>query len=146
MADMIPAIIRVASRKVGKNDWLYATAKDDFGANTNKCNQFVYDVMVEAGLVPKPTVPKYVLWTRPPTAGEWATPSVAIAGWVVVTDPKPGDVVAEAHNYADATGHVGIVIGEKMTASASALAKGQIVQNDWGFRTDSKPTFRRFKG
>lgn len=47
---------------------------------------------------------------------------------------------------ADATGHVGIVIGEKMTASASALAKGQIVQNDWGFRTDSKPTFRRFKG
>ncbi len=50
------------------------------------------------------------------------------------------------HNYADATGHVGIVIGEKMTASASALVKGQIVQNDWGFRTDSKPTFRRFKG
>ena len=40
MADMIPVIIRVASSKVGKNDWLYATAKDNFGANTNKCNQF----------------------------------------------------------------------------------------------------------
>jgi len=145
MADMAPAIVRVATSKVGKKDWLYETAKGDFGANTNKCNLFVYDVMVEAGLNPKPTVPRYVLWTRPPTAGEWATPSVAIAGWEVVTDPKPGDVVAEAHNYSDATGHVGVVVGDKLSVSASSLVHGQIVQNDWGFRSGDKPTFRRFK-
>jgi hypothetical protein len=122
---------------------MYTKEKDDFGKNTNKCNKFVYDVLVEAGVTPPPEVPKYVVFKRPPTAGEWADPSVKIEGWVVVTDPKPGDVVAEAHHYSDATGHVGIVVGDKQTVSASALVGGVIVPNDWGFRPDQKPTFRR---
>lgn len=134
-------IAQVAKSKVGSSDWKYSEERGDFPKNTNKCNLFVYEVAVAAGATP-PTVPRYVIFNRPPTAGEWATPSVSINGWTVVTDPQPGDVVAEAHNYADATGHVGIVTGDKLTTSASALVGGVIVENDWGFRSDNHPTFR----
>jgi hypothetical protein len=147
MSPLATKIVSVATGKVGSNDWAYDREKDNFGKNTNKCNKFnkfVYDVMVEAGVQPPPSIPRYLIFSRPPTAGEWATPSTTIDGWVVVETPAPGDVVAEAHNYSDATGHVGIVVGDKLTASASALVNGQIVQNDWGFRSDNKPTFRRY--
>jgi hypothetical protein len=143
MSQFADAIVRVARSKVNRLDWLYATPKDNFAANTHKCNQFVYDVMVEAGVIPLPVVPKRIFSTRPPTAGEWASLFQKIDGWAVVTDPQPGDVVAEAANYSDATGHVGIVVGDKLTASASAKEGGRVVENDWGFRSDSKPTFRR---
>lgn len=143
MSHFAKSIVRVAEAKIGSNDWAYDKAKDNFPANTNKCNKFVYDVMVEANVRPLPEVSRYVVLSRPLTAGEWATPGVDIDGWTVVTDPQPGDVVAEAHNYADATGHVGIVVGEKQTISASSVVRGTIVKNDWGFREDNKPTFRR---
>jgi cell wall-associated NlpC family hydrolase len=146
MSVMTDAIVRVARSKVGSQDWAYAKEKDDFGKNTNKCNKFVYDVLVEAGVKPPPVVPKYVVFTRPPTAGEWADPQVKIEGWAVVSSAQPGDVVAEAHQYSDATGHVGIVVAEKLTVSAAATVGGTIVQNDWGFRKDNKPTFRRYNG
>jgi cell wall-associated NlpC family hydrolase len=144
MSILAAAIVRVARSKVGSQVWLYAREKGDFGKNTNKCNLFVSDVLIEAGVKPPPVVPKYVVLRRPPTAGEWADPAVKIEGWRVVTEPQPGDVVAEAHNYSDATGHVGIVVGERQTVSASALVGGVIVQNDWGFRKENKPTFRRY--
>jgi cell wall-associated NlpC family hydrolase len=140
-------VVKTAKSKIGSTDWAYGKEKDNFKKNTNKCNQFVYDVIIEAGL-PAPTVPKYVIFSRPPTAGEWADKGLAINGWVVVKDGKaqPGDVVAEGHEYADATGHVGIVVEAGQTVSASSNVGGAIVQNDWGFRSDSKPTFRRYNG
>ena len=143
MSSLSGEIARVARSRVGSQDWRYDKEKDGFPKNTNKCNQFVYDVMVEAGVKPPPVVPKYLVFSRPPTAGEWADPSVKIEGWTVVSEPQPGDVIAEAHQYSDATGHVGIVVGDKKTVSASALVGGVIVENDWGFRSDNKPTFRR---
>jgi hypothetical protein len=145
MSAVIEAIIRVARSKIHSRDWMYESEKDDFGKNTNKCNKFVYDVLIEAGVKPPPVVPKYVVFSRPPTAGEWADSAVNIEGWAVVPGPNAGDVIAEAHNYNDATGHVGIVVGDKQTISASSLVSGVIVQNDWGFRRENKPTFRRFK-
>lgn len=142
MSSIASAVAHAARLKEKSREWMYAVEKGGFGKNTNKCNLFVYDVIVEAGGRP-PVVPRYVILTRPPTAGEWADPAVAIKGWAVVADPQPGDVVAEAHRYADATGHVGIVVGDKLTASASSQVGGVIVINDWGFRADNRPTFRR---
>lgn len=49
MADVASEIVRIARSKVGSKSWLYDTAKDNFDAGTNKCNQFVYDVLVAAG-------------------------------------------------------------------------------------------------
>lgn len=146
-------IPRVARQYTGSTLWLYSVAKDNFAVGTNKCNKFVFDVIVEAGVSPRPTVPRLTFGLfrnglRPPTAGEWATSTVHIPGWVVVTTAQAGDVVAEAHQYSDATGHVGIVVGDRQTASASSAhaVAGTIVVNDWGFRSDSAPTFRRFVG
>jgi hypothetical protein len=144
MSDLAAEIARVARSEVGSRDWMYSVVKDQFGKNTNKCNLFVYDVLIEAGVKPAPVVPKYIVLSRPPTAGEWADPSIKIAGWTVVSEPKQGDVMAEAHDYSDATGHVGIVVADRQTVSASSLVGGVIVQNDWGFRPDDTPTVRRF--
>src|SRR5436309_1094596 len=99
MPTFADAIVRIARGKVGSQEWMYSKEKGDFGKNTNKCNQFVYDILVEAGVKPPPVVPKYVVFSRPPTAGEWADSTMKIEGWAVVTAPKPGDVVAESHNY-----------------------------------------------
>jgi len=47
-----------------------------------------------------------------------------------------GDVIAQCHAAEGATRHVGIVVAQSQSASASALTnpKGIIVQNDWGFQ------------
>jgi hypothetical protein len=74
--------------------------------------------------------------------------------------PQPGDVVAEHRVYqsGDATGHVGIVVGDKETISvalAGGPGDGEILKkNDFGFRatqaTDkqmgqqSRCVFRRY--
>jgi cell wall-associated NlpC family hydrolase len=144
MSPLATQIVKVATSKVGSEEWLYSKSKDNFPENSNKCNKFVYDVMVEAGVQPPPSIPRFLIFSRPPLAGEWADPETAIDGWQVVSDPKPGDVVAEAHNYSDATGHVGIVVADKQTVSASSRVGGKIVQNDWGFRQEDHPTFRRY--
>lgn len=143
MSSKAEAIVRVARGYVGRSDWMYEKEKGDFGKNTHKCNLFVYDVMVAAGIKPPPEVSKYLVFSRPPTAGEWADPKTTIKGWRVVTEAAAGDVVAEAHDYADATGHVGIVAEKGKTVSAAATHGGRIIENDWGFREGQKPTFRR---
>jgi hypothetical protein len=147
MAWYAAMIVKVAESKRDSLDWAYDKKKDEFGENTYKCNKFVYDVMVEAGVTPPPqvTVSRMVFFsnTRLPTAGEWADRTQSIPGWIVVADPQPGDVVAEAHDYSDATGHCGIVVDDKQTASAASMVNGMIAVTDWGFRPENKPTFRR---
>lgn len=136
-------IVQVALSKVGSQLWRYDVVKDEFGKDTNKCNKFVYDVIKEAG-VGAPTVSMYWFFSRPPTAAEWADPASAILHWKAVDEPQPGDVVAEKHAYTNATGHCGIVVGTNQSVSASSFVNGVIVQNDWGFRADNSPTFRRY--
>jgi hypothetical protein len=150
MGRLAGEVARVARSKYGSRLWRVDAVKDNFKKGTNKCNKFVLDVLVEAGAA----VPQVSVWLgikhRPPTAGEWADPGEDISGWVVVTEPKPGDVVAEAITYSDATGHCGIVVGPNETASANSLLGGNIDINDYGFREDdakhgarSKCVFRR---
>jgi RHS repeat-associated protein len=134
--------------------WNVWDAKGPYGPNTNKCNLFVHDVLVEAGVGQAMAnggvlynyfgigEPKY-----PILAGQWADPSYDIKGWRVVTGPViPGDIIAEAHNYSDATGHVGIVTGNNLSTSASSLRQGVIVENSWGFRAQNNVTIRRYFG
>lgn len=147
MSTFTAKIVSVARGHIGSKLWMYAVAKDNFGKNTNKCNKFVYDVVVQAGVQPPPlvTIAGWIWDTiRPPTAAEWASTTAKIPYWVVVPEPQPGDVVAEAHNYSDATGHCGIVVGNRETVCFSSPHGGEITLNDWGFRADSKPTFRRY--
>jgi RHS repeat-associated protein len=121
-----------------KNPYSYRSTYA-FGPNTEKCNLFVRDTIAKGG----GAVPSYSNsfigsifhghHEYPPTAGAWANGNVK--GWAVTTQPRPGDVAAEPHQYSDATGHAGIVVGGRQTVSASALTQ-TIIKNDWGFRSD----------
>lgn len=126
--------------------WSQSGARDVFVEGSNKCNLFVAEMARAGGaVVPNSRGHRH---PSPPTAGDWADPSVIIPGWVVVTDPKPGDVIAIGHliHLPGATGHTGVVVGPRQTASANYNVGGKITVNDWGFRDGDTPTFRRYVG
>jgi cell wall-associated NlpC family hydrolase len=81
----------------------------------------------------------------PPTAGQWGDPTFDIPGWVIVTDPQPGDVAAVKNETAHASGHVGIVCGPKQTIYTDAT---HVKITDWGFRDNNggQVVFRRYVG
>ena len=147
--DIRKAIAQAAQSKVGSLGWLDTP-------HANKCNAFVFDMLTAAGHAP----PKmggtigYLLGYKlgissllryAPLAGQWADTTIAIPNWPVLpggpSQAQPGDIIAEQINYADASGHVGIVIGPQQTASADSTASppGKITVSNYGFRsaTDS---------
>lgn len=73
--------------------------------NKNKCNAFVGDALKNTGVEPR----RWFGLGGPISAGTWADPNANIPNFPVVNAPEAGDVVAIAHNYSDASGHVAIV-------------------------------------
>jgi cell wall-associated NlpC family hydrolase len=160
-------IAQVAQSKVGSQNWLDQP-------NANKCNIFVHDVIKEAGQVPPESPQwglrwrmKYILGqvdskNYPAQSRDWANPNLTLGCWQTLTIPTPppgfigpvpsfppdisgpGDIIAEAINYNDAFGHVGIVVGSRQTTSADSTAPcsgsgpaGTITISDYGFRPDN---------
>ncbi len=156
-------IAQAALSYVGSTNWLDT-------AGHNQCNIFVKAVLQQVGLTP-PMSPVNPSWQHraayllglvdtpayPAQAKDWATPSTNLKCWRAVTvtqvpvGPKPlppdisepGDVIAQAINYSDATGHVGIIVGTQQTASADSAATcvsgapaGIIDITNFGFRPD----------
>jgi RHS repeat-associated protein len=136
-------IAALAKSKVGSHDWDFNRRKDNFAKNTNKCNKFVYDILKQLGVSPgtpngNPVKVFFGGEGSPPTASQWADPNYVIPNWRVLKPgekPEPGDVVAQKINYSDATGHVGIVVGDGQTVSQLSTPIEIVGQNDWGFRT-----------
>lgn len=134
--------------------WNYDVAKDNFGKNSYKCNKFVYDVTTESSAsigTPNGNLLKKI--TRktdcPPTAGQLGDKDYDIENWTPLMKgeiPMSGNIISEAHDYSDATGHTGIITGDKQTASSNARVNGKITINDWGFREDNHPLIRRYRG
>ena len=163
------ALVEEAMRHRGSTDWGYRADRPPYGPDTNKCNLFVYEVANAAGF----TVPKRerFSWSRmsdvwyPPLAGEWAG-SGNVGSWRTVSSPKPGDSIAQAIDYSDATGHVGIVAYPEQIQSVQAdVEEGQdneaevelhrrtisaggthVLYNDWGYRPKQlgKTRFKRY--
>ncbi len=107
-ADIRRRITDTALKYNGNTDWAYAKQKGDFPRNSNKCNQFVYDVTKEAGA--EATVIGSDGNRRPPLAAEWADPNTKIESWTVLgrnEKPLPGDALppicclAVVHNLVD---------------------------------------------
>ncbi|MBK8055426.1 MAG: CHAP domain-containing protein [Saprospiraceae bacterium] len=149
-------IVEIAKSYVGSEDWAVKAEKDQFGSNTNKCNKFVYDVHMEAGVddgqpnLMNPTgtlIPFVDDVFGPVLAGQWADPSYEIPGWKVVSYPKPGDVIAIPMPGGDGySGHVGIVTGARAYRNTISANAKVVVQNNWGFRTGDKAVYRRYVG
>ena len=147
-------IANTAKSYEGSELWNYDVAKDNFGKNSYKCNKFVYDVTTESNAsigTPNGNILKKMFGKTdcPPTAGQLGDKNYDIDNWTPLKEgeiPMPGDIISEAHNYSDATGHTGIITGDKQTASSNAGKKGKITINDWGFREDSYPLIRRYRG
>ena len=111
-AEVRAKIASVALAYVGSQAWVDSVAKENYPANTNKCNLFVYDILTQAGATPG--LPHgHWFWHRyPPNAGDWANPTYDIEHWRVLRPgekPEPGDVIAQDIAYSDATGHVMIM-------------------------------------
>lgn len=119
-------IVNEARQHIGSTKWSYASSYGT-GANTNKCNQFVYDVLDAAGADP----PSRHWWTYSPIgAGEWGNPSssylTGASCWNTCGGSwQSGDVISDSV-------HVGIITGWHLTTSA---AYSEVVENDWGFRS-----------
>ena len=112
-SDIHQKIVDRASAQIGSGDWHFDVAKGNFGRGKDKCNLFVYDMLTDAGA--SPGLPNGYAWWKPypPTAENWADPSLAIPGWRVLSlgeTPQPGDVVGQRIQWPNgATGHVMIV-------------------------------------
>ena len=151
IGDRLAQAGKIAKAYEYNKQWMVEGAKA-FARNTDKCNEFVADVLDEAGLeVPR----RRNGWGGPINAAEWADASRRRVGhWQIVEGPpQPGDVVAmitghNPNNPRQLWAHVGLVVGPGRTASASTLVypPGMIVINDWGFREDqlAKRVLRRY--
>ncbi len=140
-------LVAGARSQVGRTEWAKSASRGPYPEGTNKCNLFVYEMLQNQGMAP-PKKKRWVFGKKyPPLAGDWGDKDAKIPGWEVVSTPKPGDVVAIknlssfAGDIIGATGHVGIVSGDRTTISAD---KNAIVENDWGFREGQAPVYRRY--
>ena len=163
-------LVEEARGYIGSKLWAHEKRRDPLPPKTVKCNLFVYEMANNVGYtVPGDYWQGYLPDAEPypPLSEEWADPDTEIGDWKSVKEPKPGDMIAEAHEYADATGHVGIISyprggvsktldpGEEvlevvhlspLTISQSSIPSvNQVVENDWGWRPDNSPTFKRYK-
>jgi RHS repeat-associated protein len=118
-------IVKNAKSKDKSTEYSYETSKDDFEADTNKCNKFVYDILKKSGVNPPlpngNLIKKMFGFGSPITAGQWADPNYHIQDWEIVSSLQAGDVVAITGNFLNATGHVTIMISttESMGAGHS---------------------------
>ena len=159
--DVRALIAKIAKNYVGSQNWL--------DSPYNKCNLFVHDVLKQAGTDPplsdKWGVRRAIKYLEgevdtfhyPALAGDWANPKATMTSWQLVSVPQdankgsrppdysiPGDVIAEAIQYSDATGHVGIIASVGHTISADSAVPcyappapaGTITDSDYGFRPD----------
>lgn len=162
-------LVERALREVNTKKWAHFADRPPYGPDTNKCNLFVYEMAHAVGRpVPKRHRFSYSRLSEvwyPPLAGEWAGDD-SVGDWHDVMTPQPGDIIAMAVNYADATGHVGIVgypeqvesVPANVPANATSEATvelhrrtisaggQQVFNNDWGYRPKQigKTRFKRY--
>lgn len=166
------AMVDQALPHVKSVDWAVSAKRTPYPRGANKCNLFIYEMGNASGFsVPKRERFSISQWETvwyPPLAGEWANDSATIGGWSMISeaDAAPGDIVAEAVNYADATGHVGLISYPVPNGMSMQLAPGQkafapvslerrvisagsdeILNNDyfWSPRRHGVPHYKRFK-
>jgi RHS repeat-associated protein len=99
----------------------------NFPPGSYKCNKLAFDIAERAG-APLPASVDSNGNSWPPLAGTLGNPNIRSVGrWEIVSDPQPGDLVAQQRGYSDASGHVGIVVDRSLNV---------ISARDWGISKD----------
>jgi hypothetical protein len=148
--DIRRGIADTAIKYNSNTDWAYEKQKGNFPRNSNKCNQYVYDVTKEAGA--EATVIGSDGKRRPPLAAEWADPNTKIENWMVLGKnerPQPGDVAAykQLGGGVQFSGHSGIVTSIDSNGLVRAMAAhSEVVGPDDKFQLRPGVTFRRYSG
>ena len=130
--DVVAEIVKNARDQIGSTAW----------SDGLQCSKFVFDILLWslAGIYTRIHKGNHV----PLLAEDWANKKLKIANFDVVSSPQPGDIISEANWSFNASGHCGIVTGNRLTTSASSI-EHRIVENDWGFRNDDgRAVYRRF--
>lgn len=138
-------VVEFCNNHLGSSDWSYdvsRTSEDGkitFDKEVWKCNLFVYEALVSAGV----DVPIYNKNGKnyPPNSKEWYNGDVdgftyVGEGLEALDNSWPGDIIVLYTSYffdlIKTDHHVGIITGPSKTCSA---AQDSIIENDWGWRT-----------
>lgn len=141
-------VVDLAKGLETSHDYDNAVKKDNFAANKDKCNKFVFDVITCAGANPGCPNGRLAIigfGSSPPTANQWGDPSFKIPNWVVVTTPRAGDVVARATSD---EGHCAIMINSKQSIGASHHDGIRVTyfgsSRTWIMKPGEKYVYRRY--
>jgi cell wall-associated NlpC family hydrolase len=141
-------IAEVATSMEGDESYSVDSKKGRFGPGTWKCNLFVHDVLLDAGIQPPRTEGGW-----PILANSWANPDLRIPGWEVVSDPLPGDVAAIPRS--GDSGHVGIYIGDNWGSDVMAANRNGVGWSashhrnewfNWAANASGDTVYRRWVG
>ncbi|MGA8144351.1 MAG: RHS repeat-associated core domain-containing protein [Candidatus Acidiferrales bacterium] len=114
--------------------WWFGGMHGEVRPFSNKCNIFVGDVLAMNGI----GLPKLHAKGEYPLAEDWGNPQIAQIGPYAIVDGQPqlGDILSDGT-------HVGIVVGDQLTASTNAYKGGVVTIGKWGFRPGQHPVVRR---
>ncbi|WP_280192443.1 CHAP domain-containing protein [Delftia sp. PS-11] len=128
--------------------WAYSTKKDNFPANSNKCNKFVYDVLQEAGIDARISIHGQ---RRAPLAAEWADRNTEIQNWRVISAPESrqaGDVAAYSlpGGGTSFSGHTGFIVHIAGVLSNISAHDDAVYPIPNQFEFETKVAYRRYIG
>lgn len=118
-------IARIAERHIGSEYWAKNRRNGNFPAGSHKCNKFIYDVLLDAGLTPPSSSDSTGTW--PIRAADWV--AYSSCEWLNMGTGCAwlrGDIIAERRNYTDASGHCGIAVSssEVIGAGTHMVSRG----------------------
>lgn len=161
-SDFIPKIVSVAKSYIGSTKWAKANDRKasqnpqvHFGEGEWKCNLFVYEVLLEAGLdtytpnrVRNPFKYKELILNgeilRPNTTHDWYKGTVKFFGEVEKQNIRDGDIVTDDT-------HVGIVYYNRNENCYKTIEANQfqVTTSDWGITytyDNKKAKYYRYDG
>ena len=155
MTDKQSLVVSFCKKNVNSQNWspnVSRTSSDGkitFDAGMYKCNLFVYEALVSAGV----KVPVYNKGGKnfPPNTEEWYNEKVSGftcvgKGISALNKCWPGDIIVlyttTLFGLIKTNHHMGIIIGPQKTCSA---AGDQIIINDYGWRTNQWTDIKIFR-
>ena len=148
-------VVKFCKLHIGSNYWskdverISSDGKITFGKGIYKCNLFVYEALISAGI----KVPIYNKGGKnfPPNTKEWYNNEVEGFEYIgeglkALDSCWPGDIIVlyttSLFGLIKTNHHIGIITGPGKTCSAGT---DEIIENDYGWRTDQWTKVRIYR-